>query len=555
MNKTIIFLLVNLLIWSACKNTQQPDYKGLSADLIQAKIDTILSDSIIYHPVRVDQSGGILPWHSANLGESYDDALNRVWSFWNTMELDSNGMKYYMNHQVWKPNHDKRGLGGDQFMMALSAWDLLYNYTGDEAVIDNMKYMADYYLAHSLSSPGSQWPDLPYPYNMDVESGIYDGDMIIGKGYLQPDKAGSFGFELLKLYKKTGDEKYLSAAVKIANTMAYKVQPGDNDNSPWPFKVNADTGETGILSEKVSWYEGMSEDVKKENATNKKSAYTTNWTGTLELFAGLISLEKGTPEAYKKAFDLTIDWLKTYPAKTNKWGPFFEDVPRWSDTQINGISYAMYLMEHPELDPNWKVTVNNIFQWVYKELGNHEFEKYGVVCINEQTAYRVPGNSHSSRQAAVELMFWEKTGDTTYVRNAIRMLNWATYMVDVDGKNRYPRDDVWMTDGYGDYVRHYLRAMASAPQLAPDSKNKFLSSSTIVQKITYSSDKIDYQTFDAPSVEHFRLIQKPSKVLVDDKEIEKGSNANETGWIWQTLEKGGVLSINKKGTKVNVNFF
>ena len=28
----------------------------------------------------------------------------------------------------------------------------------------------------------------------------------------------------------------------------------------------------------------------------------------------------------------------------------------------------------------------------------------------------------------------------------------------------YPRTDIWMTDGYGDYVRHYIRAMAAAPQ-------------------------------------------------------------------------------------------
>jgi hypothetical protein len=298
----------------------------------------------------------------------------------------------------------------------------------------------------------------------------------------------------------------------------------------------------------------MSKDLKKTNPNNKKSAYTTNWTGTLELFTGLNELKAANSDAYKKAFDITLNWLKTYPAKTNKWGPFFEDVPRWSDTQINGITYAMYLMEHPDIDPNWKETVNNIFQWVHKELGNHEFEKFGVTCINEQTAYRVPGNSHSSRQAAVELMYWEKTGDTTYVRNAIRMLNWATYMVDDDGKNCYPRDGIWMTDGYGDYVRHYLRAMAVAPQLAPDNKNKLLSTSSIVKQITYASDKIEYHTFDSPSVELFRLIQKPSGILVDDQKLDSGINADRSNWTWQTLEKGGILTINKKGTKVSVVF-
>ena len=43
----------------------------------------------------------------------------------------------------------------------------------------------------------------------------------------------------------------------------------------------------------------------------------------------------------------------------------------------------MYVMEHFDLDTDWKETVKNIFQWVYKELGNKEFKKYGVICIDE----------------------------------------------------------------------------------------------------------------------------------------------------------------------------
>lgn len=551
MYKILTTIFIAALISGGCNKSLK--YHGLTNDIIVAKKDTILSDKIIYHFVRVDNNGDILPWYSANLGESYDVVLNQVWNFWKNLELDSNGIKYYMNHQVWRPGHDKRGLGGDQIMMALSSWDMYYNYTGDEAVIENMKYMADYYLAHSLSSPDSKWPDLPYPYNTVVESGIYDGDMILGKGYLQPDKAGSFGLELLKLFKKTGNEKYLSAAVKIANTLASKVQPGDNDNSPWPFKVNAKTGGSGILVDKAGWYEGMSEDLKKSNPKNTKSAYTTFWTSTLNLFTGLIALNEGNSDAYKKAFDITINWLKNYPAKTNKWGPFFEDVPRWSDTQINGITYAMYLIEHPDLDPNWKETVNNIFKWVYKELGDKEYIKYGIICIDEQTAYRVPGNSHTSRQASVELMYWEKTGDTTYVRNAIHQLNWATYMVDNDGKNFYPTNDIWMTDGYGDYVRHYLRAMSSAPQLAPKDADHLLRTSSIISKISYQTSGIFYNTFDNTSEEIFRLISKPKMVKVNGKVIKEVNDNKSEGWIWLTLDKGGILKIKQsKGNKIEI---
>ena len=551
MYKILISIVITALIAIGCDLPLK--YKGLNSDLIQAKNNTILPDTIIYHPVRVDQKGDILPWYSSNLGESYDIVLSKVWSFWKNIELDSNGMKYYMNHQVWRPNHDKRGLGGDQFMMALSSWDLYYDYTGDKSIIDNMKYMADYYLAHSLSSPDSKWPDLPFPYNTKVEASIYDGDMILGKGYLQPDKAGSFGFELLKLYKKTGDEKFLSAAVKIANTLASKVRAGDNDNSPWPFKVNAETGETAILVDQAEWHEGMSEELKKSNPKNKKSAYTTNWTGTLELFTGLIDLQKENSNAYKNAFNVTLNWLKTYPAKTNKWGPFFEDVPGWSDTQINGITYAMYIIQHPDLDPNWKETVNNIFQWVHKELDNKEFIKYGVTCINEQTAYRVPGNSHSSRQASVELMYWETTGDTIYTRNAIRMLNWATYMVDANGKNFYPRDDIWITDGYGDYVRHYLRAMAAAPQLAPDNADHLLRTSSIVKNIAYLTASISYTTFDNSSEELFRLTEKPKEIKANGVVLKEIADNCSECWLYQSLDKGGVLKIkHTKESKIEI---
>lgn len=547
-----LIILLMILIVEGC-GIKPSNYQGLNESLIGAGSDQILPDSIIYHRVRVDGKGNILPWYSSNLGESYDYILGRVWDFWKKLPLDSNGARYYMNHQVWRPDHDKRGIGGDQVMMALSSWNLYYNYTGDESVLENMKYMADYYLAHSLSSPTCKWPDLPYPYNDAVESGIYDGDMILGKGYLQPDKAGSFGFELVHLYKKTGDEKYLDAALKIANTLAAKVQPGDNDNSPWPFKVNADTGEPGVIVNQVVWYEGLSKDIGKKKAIIKKSTYTTNWTGALGLFSELISLHKGDSSSYKKAFDITLKWLQTYPVKTNKWGPFFEDVPRWSDTQINAITYAMFIMQHPKMDPDWKNTVSRILQWVHKELGDKQYIKFGVITTDEQTAYRVPGNSHSSREASVELMYWEKTGDTSFVRNAIRELNWATYMVDTDGKNYYPTNDIWMTDGYGDYVRHYLRAMAAAPQLAPDNSNHLLSSSSIVKNIVYRSEGIKYSVFDPASTEVFRLTAKPKKISVNGTGLSETESNTSEGWTWQLLDKGGVLTINHtSGTALEI---
>ncbi len=241
--------------------------------------DTVLvSDTIQYHAVRINRTdGSILPWYSPDPATAYDTVLMLVWNFWNTMETDSNGLKYYMNHQVWKPEHDNRGLGGDQISMALSSWSLLYAYTGFPAIIDNMEYMAGTYLERSLSTSEDAWPDIPYPYNTRIHSGIYDGDMRNGKNITQPDKAGTFGYELTRLYELTGDKKYLDAAVKIAHTLLAHVQPGDDRKSPLPFRVNAKTGETGSL------FDNQGSGKRMEPAL-----YTANWTGTLMLCEELI---------------------------------------------------------------------------------------------------------------------------------------------------------------------------------------------------------------------------------------------------------------------------
>ncbi len=445
------------------------------------------AEKLGYHEVKTDASGKILPW------DTYDRVIQLVFKFWVNLRKCPNGVPYYLQHQVWKPDvEDPRGLGGDQINMALSSWNLLYGYLGDRAVRDNMILMADYWLEHGMSKPDLRWGSLPYPYNTELHSGVYDGDMRAGKGFLQPDKAANFGYELVNLYKMTGTRRYLDAAVRIANTLAARVEAGDEDHSPWPYRVHAATGE-------------VHKEVK--NGKTYAASYTSNWTGALLLFDSLDGLGEGERQSYAKARATVVNWLKAYPLRTNKWGPFFEDIPTsaWSDTETNADTLAMYILEHPEWDASWKQQAKSAIDWSFKTFANGEFLKWGVTPINEQTAYRVPGNSHTAHHASLELLYCEKTGDCATKAEAIRRLNWATYMVDDDGKNRYPRDDNWLTDGYGDYVRYYLRSMASAPELAPEDKNRLLRTTSVIQSITYAPDRIRYTKFDARSVEEFKM--------------------------------------------------
>ena len=470
---------------------------------------TASAENLVYHEIKTDLPGHIVPWYSPDPGTAYDHCVMLVWNFWKNMQPCPNGVKYYLQHQVWKPRHDGRGLGGDQLSMALSSWALLYAYCGEKAVVDDMVLMADYCLAHGLSAPDCAWPNMPYPYNTDVHSGVYDGDMVAGKGVLQPDKAAAFGAELVSLYKITGSKKYLQAAVAIADTLVAKVAAGDADNSPWPFRVNAKTGQA----------------VPVRDCSGK---YTANWTGAIRLLDSLSAMNQGQAAKYATARSTAIAWLKSYPLKTNKWGPFFEDVKRDSNTEINADTLAWFILERPDLwGPTWQTDARAILDYTAATFGNNRWVKYGVKAINEQTAYMMPGNSHSSRHASVELLYAEKTGDASRKPQAVRLLNWATYMVDADGKNRYPGDDIWLTDGYGDYVRHYLRAMAAAPELSPKDKNRLLRTSSVVKTISYAKTGITYSTFDKSSRELLRVAFAPRGVKAGAAELPRLDSASE----------------------------
>ena len=406
-------------------------------------------------------------------------------------------MPYYLQHQVWNPDRDDpRGLGGDQIPMALSSWNLLHAYSGDESIVADMRVMADYWLARGLTPASAAWPGMPYPYNLQAH-GRYDGDMRGGPGVIQPDKAASFGAELLTLYKISGDAKYLAAAEQIATVLARTVTVGNASISPWPFRVDAQTGVIARSNPQWSTYGDA-------RPSNLWAGYTSNWTGALRLFDGLVAMGRATP-AMRRARRVTMAWFRAYPARTNQWGPFFEDIVEYSNTAINADTFAMFLLEAPRVDKASLDEARSALDWVERTLSNREFSALRVVPINEQTVYQVPGNSHTARHAATELLYEEKSGDASHRDDQVRRLNWATYMVDTDGKNRYPRDDIWLTDGYGDYVRHYLRAMAALPVLAPANQNHLLRTTSVIKTITYGREAIAYAKFDAVSTETLRL--------------------------------------------------
>lgn len=135
-------------------------------------------------------------------------------------------------------------------------------------------------------------------------------------------------------------------------------------------------------------------------------------------------------------------------------------------------------------------------------------------------------------------------------------------MVDFDGKNRYPNDENWLTDGYGDFVRHYLRAMAALPELSPSDEEHILSSTSVIQRVEYknqiagnpdqdnhNSDHknigLRYTAYDKKGTEQLRLMTKPTQILLGRKTISETATIGAEGYLWKPLKVGGILTINR----------
>ena len=128
---------------------------------------------------------------------------------------------------------------------------------------------------------------------------------------------------------------------------------------------------------------------------------------------------------------------------------------------------ARYLLEHPELDADWERHVRDLISWVEV---NFAISAYGANTIREQRAFWYPMGSHTARYASVNALLYEKTGDAVAKEKAYRALNWATYMarpngVVIDGPEV---NNQWFTDGYGDYIRHFMTSLGAVPAWAPD---------------------------------------------------------------------------------------
>jgi len=435
------------------------------------------------------------------------------------------------------------------------------NYSGDESMIDISRNVLDHQINYGTTPANWEWGGVPYASSEAGEI-IYDGASMFdtavtdenkGRGdgsyVLECDKIGEMGIYYVKFYQITGETKYLDAALNCADALAKHVRVGTNTlglnwqnlalTSPWPFRVRAENGE--VLEE-----------------------YTSHVVENLRLLdellriKSIIKLNSTQETSYKRASDIVWAWLYSVegPIKTSIWKGYFEDI-RWDPINLNRVNnspmeFARYLLKNPARDTEISTTIPSLIWWV-----KNTFGEKGMNAINEQTGCYLPMGSHTSRYASICALWYEYTGDKWYKEEAFRYFNHATYMAEPDGVVQTGHnwgDEIWFSDGYTDYIRHFMEGIAAVPEWAPAGENHLLKSTSVVKTIQYKANTIAYKTFDSAAKEVLRLAVKPVSVKVKGIPIKETKNTAVEGWIWEPLPIGGVLKINhQNGGDVLIN--
>jgi hypothetical protein len=333
---------------------------------------------------------------------------------------------------------------------------------------------------------------------------------------------GEDGYAYVRFYEMTGNTKYLDAAIRCANALAKNYKPGTADASPWPVRCYARDGRV----------EGKG-----------MGPYSANVIEPIMLFDELIRLSQGDTTSYQRVREACWQWFHQYPMKNNAWVGYFEDVQPTMENmnQVIPLEYARYVLLNPDKDPQWRENARKLIEWVKTTPKWPKYIVHGATVTTEQgngTTFccNRPNeccDSHTSRLAAVEALYYARTGDKTYRDEAFRSYNWVTYFQGMPaGANAPFGNQWWFTDQFADGPRRLMDAFWAVPEWAPDGESHLLGSSSPVTRISYARGSVTYSTFDTESEDVLRLNFVPASVRSGGRTVAPVNDPHAEGYTF-----------------------
>jgi hypothetical protein len=506
-------------------------------------VSTVDQPEIAGRPVQLDAQGKLLPWPMPdNIGYSYSSHVLTQWQIlWD--QYNRQRLPYYyccfdFDRTTFEMFPDEHWANSTGYLRAMLQGfiERLYPYTGDARMLVFLQDFVDYELENGLTPQGYAWPQVPYA-SANPGAKRYTGWSAHGEDYIEPHVVGEDGYAYLRLYEMTGNTKYLLAAIRCADALVKNFKPGDEKNSPWPVRCYARDGKAD---------------------GGPMGPYSANVIEPIMLFDELMRIGRGNVADYERIRAGAWDWFQKYPLVTNTWVGYFEDVsPRMTNmNQVIPLEFARYVLLHPEKDPQWREHARKLIEWVKTTPKWPKYIVHGATVTTEQGdglefCCNEPNqccDSHTSRLAAVEALYYAKTGDESYREAAFRSYNWVTYFQGLSGGAHTPfGPQWWFTDQYADGPRRLMDAFWAVPEWAPADESHLLGSSSVVTKISYGKGSITYSTFDPQSIDVLRLDFAPASVSAAGKLLSVRKDLDAPGFVFD--ESTHVLRIRHDSEK------
>jgi hypothetical protein len=488
--------------------------------------------------VQLDTQGKLLPWPMAdNTGYSYSSYFlsqwTIIWDQYNRQRLPYYFCCFDFDRSTFEMMPDQHWANSTGYLRAMMQGfvERLYPYTGDTRTLEFLQNFVDYELENGLTPVDYAWSQVPYA-SANPGARRYSGWSEHGEDFVEPHVVGEDGYGYLRLYEMTGNTKYLRAAIRCADALVKNFKPGDEHNSPWPYRSYA-------RDNSIAGGKGL-------------SAYSANVVEPIMLFDELIRLDQGDVASFKRVREGSWSWLIKYPMQNNVWLGYFEDVQASSGNmnQVIPLELARYLILHPEKDPAWREHAQELIHWVKTTPMWPKYIVHGATVTTEQGNSKeyccnIPPqccDSHSARLAAAEALYYAKTGDAAFKEEAYRTYNFVTYFQGLSKDAHAPfSDQWWFTDEFADGPRRMMDAFWAIPEWAPSDESHLLGSISAITKVAYGAGSVTYSTFDADSTDVLRLNFIPESITVGGKAISPRRDLKEEGYVFNDVTK--VLSI------------
>lgn len=399
------------------------------------------------HHAVYDSKGMLLPW------TSWTDALDREVNWYLRCPVENGYPRFvyttFMDGDYKAIVRRTDIIPSMQNGMGITSYLKYYAWSGKKnpKLLEFAKYMGDYLVKESLTPDTGKYPrftrstGIREKFPQPADSGTQ-----ADKPYeIEPDKGGIAGYALVLLYEQTQDKRYLDQALQNARVLVANMGPGDDHQSPWPFRVDYRTGEF-------------------------RGPVSANMSFNLRLFDKLIDL--GHSE-FREPRTKLWRWIKNYQIPSLKdgelWVQFFEDHAEPDNRNAwSPLNLARYLIEKKEaLDPEWQKDAKALIDFCIR---NFTSIHSGVPVCGEQTYDKMPWGGILSTYGAVLAAYSATSGSDEYKALAYQALNYVLYATNDDG---CPRENSlqggrggWQEDAHTDKIHNFVDAMTAFPEWA-----------------------------------------------------------------------------------------